>query len=623
MNTGKIRNFSNLTVGTNALDASAVVEMSSTEAGLLIPRMTSTQRLAITSPATGLFVFDTTTLLFYYWDGVAWVSLSAGTPGDFWIIRDTTSNTFVRAAPDGVTSSNTITAQLGNLGANFTANQTIFQANTSGISIDSISAAPETAQNGQGIFLTSGGGIPYGGNISLYSDVGGDGSTASGNISLETATCPQNPIPGNKGIISLITGDLNIVDFTGGDDPPFGLSRFYCRDAGAYQLVWNGVDAWVTDIYNSGGQILTPPGSVPDTWVFTNYGTDYNSDSPWDGTGCMTFSGTSICEDKCPPVVTAAAPGIFLTTGDSSGVYGGGGKIVLQTGIGSNEEQTGNFFSGGVEVRTGDAAASFSGGNGAGAGDISLIPGSGATGDGNYPAGNSFVYGGRGPNPGNATLMGGFPFDNGIGGHAYVRGGTSPVDSTLDPGNAYVWGGDTNSLESPPNQAGHVYIRGGQAVDSSTEPNTGGDVWIGGGRGNTIGRVIVGQQGDSTIYSLLFQSNNSNLCGFKAPSSGINQTWELPTNAGTGGQVLTRSTGDSTIWANSSFTMTFTNGSLVAGILTVNHNLNFSPVLIQIYDQNGLMAVPDQVQLMDNNTLDVNMASFGTISGTWSLIIKN
>ena len=41
--------------------ASSILEMRTTDKGLLIPRMTTTQRDAISLPATGLVVYNTTT----------------------------------------------------------------------------------------------------------------------------------------------------------------------------------------------------------------------------------------------------------------------------------------------------------------------------------------------------------------------------------------------------------------------------------------------------------------------------------------------------------------------------------------------------------------------------------
>ena len=55
--------------------ASAALEVRSTTAGVLLPRLTSPQRAAIANPAAGLMVFDTTTGSFWFFDGNAWAEL--------------------------------------------------------------------------------------------------------------------------------------------------------------------------------------------------------------------------------------------------------------------------------------------------------------------------------------------------------------------------------------------------------------------------------------------------------------------------------------------------------------------------------------------------------------------
>ncbi len=65
-------------VGDNpaSIDPSAALEVESTNKGVLIPRMTSAQRQAIASPATGLQVFDTNANALYYYNGTNWVEVS-------------------------------------------------------------------------------------------------------------------------------------------------------------------------------------------------------------------------------------------------------------------------------------------------------------------------------------------------------------------------------------------------------------------------------------------------------------------------------------------------------------------------------------------------------------------
>lgn len=79
-------------VHTDFPDASAAMEIQSTDKGLLIPRVELTGSLTnpspVTSPAVGLMVFNTglsQELGFYYWDGFQWVLVGSGSAaGEFW-----------------------------------------------------------------------------------------------------------------------------------------------------------------------------------------------------------------------------------------------------------------------------------------------------------------------------------------------------------------------------------------------------------------------------------------------------------------------------------------------------------------------------------------------------------
>jgi hypothetical protein len=64
---------------------SAMLDVSATNKGMLIPRMTSAQRVAIASPATGLMVFDTDINSFYTYNGAAagWAQINYWTNTGF------------------------------------------------------------------------------------------------------------------------------------------------------------------------------------------------------------------------------------------------------------------------------------------------------------------------------------------------------------------------------------------------------------------------------------------------------------------------------------------------------------------------------------------------------------
>jgi hypothetical protein len=77
----------NVGIGTNTPHPTALLELYSTSKGLLIPRMTQAERNAISSPATGLLIYQTdNTPGFYYWNGTAWIPLLSSSSGSglFW-----------------------------------------------------------------------------------------------------------------------------------------------------------------------------------------------------------------------------------------------------------------------------------------------------------------------------------------------------------------------------------------------------------------------------------------------------------------------------------------------------------------------------------------------------------
>ncbi|MFH2143556.1 MAG: hypothetical protein ABIJ97_14110, partial [Bacteroidota bacterium] len=56
-------------------NSSAMLDVKSLTKGLLIPRMTTAQRIAIVSPASSLLVYDTNLSSFFYWTGTGWTKI--------------------------------------------------------------------------------------------------------------------------------------------------------------------------------------------------------------------------------------------------------------------------------------------------------------------------------------------------------------------------------------------------------------------------------------------------------------------------------------------------------------------------------------------------------------------
>lgn len=72
----------NVGIGTTTPNSTAILDVTSTTKGVLVPRLTTAQRTAISQPAQGLLVYDTDLECFYYYNTAtnAWVSLCQAGP---------------------------------------------------------------------------------------------------------------------------------------------------------------------------------------------------------------------------------------------------------------------------------------------------------------------------------------------------------------------------------------------------------------------------------------------------------------------------------------------------------------------------------------------------------------
>ncbi len=69
-------------LGTITPDASAILDLTSTTQGFLSPRMTTVERDAIVAPVNGLFIYNTSSSFFNYWNGSTWIQIDTSTGGD-------------------------------------------------------------------------------------------------------------------------------------------------------------------------------------------------------------------------------------------------------------------------------------------------------------------------------------------------------------------------------------------------------------------------------------------------------------------------------------------------------------------------------------------------------------
>jgi hypothetical protein len=67
------------------------------------------------------------------------------------------------------------------------------------------------------------------------------------------------------------------------------------------------------------------------------------------------------------------------------------------------------------------------------------------------------------------------------------------------------------------------------------------------------------------------------------------------------------------------YTRSFVNADLVAGVLTVVHNMGIQYFSATVYDNNNKIVMPDELTSSTINQALLDLSSYGTLTGTWNL----
>jgi len=231
-------------IGTTSPDASSALELKSTTQGLLISRMTQTQRNAIVSPAIGLMIYQTTnTPGFYYYDG-SWKPVTPKSKG--WQLTgnsgtDTAVNFLgtIDAMPLIIKVNN---QRAGYLDFSPTANTSFGFQSLSSITTGTYNSAiglNTLMKNTSGYYNvanganalannTTGLGNIANGAYALYSNISGGSNIASGTLALySNTTGAANVALGFNAMYNNTTASYNIA---------LGYRSLYSNNKGAYNV---------------------------------------------------------------------------------------------------------------------------------------------------------------------------------------------------------------------------------------------------------------------------------------------------------------------------------------------------------------------------------------------------
>lgn len=428
---------SNVGIGTTSPDASALLDLTSTSRGFLVPRMIEAQKYAIAAPATGLMIYQTTTqdtgtyagqtACFWYYNGGRWLPFLGGG----WLL---TGNGGTSASTNfiGTLDSNDWVIRTDN-----TPRVRVYAGGNVGL-VNSYNSAEDLR-----FYQPSGMG-------SYYSSF--KAATMTGSVSY---TWP--PHDGNGTDYILCTDGSAHLSWRGfGEAGGGGLDTFWSRGTGRFSLIGHGLGNSASGDYSiTDGLDNKASGTAAVVWGENNIGSGYGS----------LVSG-----------------GQFDTASGTSSTIGGG----------SNNSATDNFscvVAGSNNSACGEYSVVVGGSSNKACGDYSVILG----GTSNTITGNYSLAFGVGCN---VTANNRVVYYS-TGGVSVAIGNTAPAEALDITGNFRFSG--AMMPNGVAGTAGYILQSGGGGADVWTSPgfSNGWSTW--GNSGTTPGTNYVGT-GDAQVF---------------------------------------------------------------------------------------------------------------------------
>ena len=332
-------------------DASSILDLTATDRGLLVPRMTTTQRTTgIASPATGLLVYDTDLSEFYFYNGATWAAVGSGSIDGNGIYDGSGSLTVATVVTQGANTLDFTSTVVDG----FSVDGTTFSVDALNNRVGLGTAAPAEKFH----VINDGISSRFARNSTQYleiqTDIGGQvlrSQSAVSNakpLSLDATTDDANTTPtgGSNGIIFTIRGSEKMrVDDNGnvgiGISAPGNLLHVHNPSTvGKIEVSGSGLGTtraeFVADrvVSARGGGMRVMTGSTTDWWIGTGYNgggatedliidndDTYSNGAHFtikDGTGNVGI-GTTTPAQKLDVAGTAQVTGFKLTTSPTSG----------------------------------------------------------------------------------------------------------------------------------------------------------------------------------------------------------------------------------------------------------------------------------------------------------------
>jgi trimeric autotransporter adhesin len=218
-------------------DNSAMLDVKSSAKGMLIPRTSSSSRLAIANPAKGLILYDTITSSFWYYNASSWKEITTGSNG--WNL---TGNSATDSSVNfiGTTDEKPLFFRVNNVmaGEIHPTSGNVFlglgagQANTGGQS--------NTAFGGNSLLNNIGGSFnTANGFYSLSSNISGTNNTANGSYALYNNDFgTANTAIGKNALLTNTAGNFNTAS---GADALFSNTTGSKNSANGYESLYSNI----------------------------------------------------------------------------------------------------------------------------------------------------------------------------------------------------------------------------------------------------------------------------------------------------------------------------------------------------------------------------------------------